>query len=146
MSIADDIAAYLVAQSTAFTLLSGTAGNLGKMIMLDNEHIADTFASIYETGGGASEYSFSTSTGGVTVEFERPSFQVLSRSTTYTIARSQAQVAHTLLDGLADKNLPTATGIRYIQITAIQSPFFVNRDENDRFIASVNFDAWREPT
>ena len=144
MSIADDIAAYLVAQSTAFTLLSGTSGNLGKMVMLDNAHVADTFASIYETGGGASEYAFSTSTGAATIVFERPSFQVLSRSTVYTTARSQAQTAYTLLDGLAGKNLPTATGTRYLQITAIQSPFFVNRDENERYIVSVNFDAWKE--
>ncbi len=144
MSIADDIAAFLVAQSTAFTLLSGTSGNLGKMVMLDNAHVADTFASIYETGGGASEYAYSTSTGTADIVFERPSFQMLSRSTTYTTARAQAQTAYTLLDGLADRNLPTATGTRYLQITAVQSPFFVNRDENERFIVSVNFDAWKE--
>jgi len=144
VSLADDVAAFLVAQSTAFTLLSGTAGNLGKMIMLDNAHVADTFASIYETGGGGSEYAYSTSTGSAAVVFERPSFQVLSRSTVYATARTQAQTAYTLLDGIADRNLPTATGIRYLQITAVQPPFFVNRDENDRFVVSVNFDTWRE--
>ena len=142
--MADDIATFLAASSTAFTVLSGTAGNLGKMIMLDNAHVADTFASIYETGGGPSEHAFSTDTNGVEVVFERPSFQILSRSTTYTIARSQAQVAHTLLDGLNSQNLPTATGTRYLQITAVQSHFFIDRDDNDRFLVSVNFDVWKE--
>ncbi len=144
MSIADDVAAFLVAQSTAFTLLSGTSGDLGKMVMLDHAHVDDTFASIYETGGAGSEYAFSTSTGTADTVFERPSFQLLSRSTVYTTARSRAQTAYTLLDGLADRNLPTATGTRYLQITAVQPPFFLQRDDNERYIVSVNFDAWKE--
>ena len=144
MSLVDDIATFLDASSTAFTLLSGTAGNLAKMIGLDHEHAGNTMAVIYETPGGASEFSFSTSTGAPTTQFERQSFQILSRSTTWTTARSQSQVAHALLDGLTSRSLPTATGTRYIQITAVQPPFYLQRDENDRFIASANYDVWRE--
>ena len=144
MSLVDDIAAYLAASSTAFTLLSGTGGNLAKMIALDHEHAGDTMAVIYETPGANTEFSFSTSTSGVTVEFERQSFQILSRAVLWDTARSQSQVAHTLLDGLASRSLPTATGTRYVQIVAVQPPFFLQRDENDRFIASANYDVWRE--
>ena len=144
MSLVDDVATFLAATSTAFTVLSGTAGNLGKMIMLDHDHYADTFASLYETPGAASEFAFSTATGTVETVFERPSFQMLSRSTTFTIAKSQAETAYTLLDGMADRLLPTATGTRYLQITAVQPPFYLQRDENDRYIVSVNFDVWKE--
>jgi Bacteriophage minor capsid protein len=144
MSLVDDIATFLDASSTAFTLLSGTAGNLAKMIGLDHQHAGNTMAVLYETPGANSEYSFSTSTGAANVVFERQSFQILSRSTAWTTARSQAQTAHALLDGLASRNLPTATGTRYLQITAVQPPFFLQRDENDRFIASANYDVWRE--
>lgn len=140
----DDVAAYLVAQSTAFTLLSGTAGDLGKMTMLDHAHVADTFAAVYETPGAGSEYAYSTSTGGASVIFERPSFQILSRSTIYPTARTRAETAYNLLDGLADKNLPVATGTRYLQVTAVQPPFFLQRDDNERYIVSVNFNAWKE--
>ena len=112
--------------------------------MLDHAHVADTFASIYETPGAGTEYAYSTSTGAAARVFQRPSFQILSRSTTFTIAKSQADTADALLDGLADRNLPTATGTRYLQITAAQPPFFLQRDENDRFIVSQNFDVWKE--
>ncbi len=76
--------------------------------------------------------------------FERPSFQVLSRSTVYTTAQTRAQTAYQMLNGVADRNLPTATGPRYLQITAVQPPFFLQRDENQRYIVSVNFDVWKE--
>ena len=144
MSLVDDVTDFLVAQSTAFTLLSGTAGDIGKMVMLDNAHVADTFTSVYETPGSGTEYSFSTSTGTANIVFERPSFQVLSRSTVYTTARSRAQTAYTILDGLAGRNLPTATGTRYLSISAVQPPFFLQRDENERYIVSTNYDTWKQ--
>jgi hypothetical protein len=143
MSVVDDIVAFLAAQSTAFTILSGTAGNLAKQIMFDHDHWPDTVTSVYETAGSANEYTFSTSTGRANVEFERPSFQILSRSTSYATARTRAQTAYTLLDGLADRSLPTATGTRYLEITAVQAPFVSGRDENDRYIVSTNYDTWK---
>jgi hypothetical protein len=144
LSLVDDIHAYLVAASTVFTTLGGTSGgSLGKMIMLDDTITPDTLAVVYETAGGPNEYTFSTATGTAGVEFERPSFQILSRSTLYATARSRAQTAYTLLDGLADRSLPTATGTRYLEITAVQAPFFTGRDENDRYIVSTNYDTWK---
>ena len=57
MPLLDDIATFLDAQSTAFTLLSGTSGNLAKAIMLDHSAVDDTIAVLYETGGSPNEYS-----------------------------------------------------------------------------------------
>lgn len=139
MALLDDVATYLAAQSTAFTILSGTAGNLGKSVLLDAGAVPDTVTSLYETAGVGNEYVFSTSTGTASVANERPSFQLLSRSTSYVTARNRAQTAYTILDGLAGKNLPTSTGTRYLEITANQAPFFLQRDENERFIVAVNF-------
>ncbi len=129
-----------MAQSTAFTVFAGTSGgSLAKQIMLDNTIAPDTLAVLYETAGGPNTYTFSTTTGTASVDTENPSLQLLSRAELYATARTQAETAYTILDGLAGRNLPTATGTRYIEITADQAPFFVNRDENDRNIVSVNF-------
>lgn len=140
MSLVDDIHAFLVAQSTAFTVFAGTSGGtLAKQIMLDNTIAPDTLAVLYETAGGPNTYTFSTTTGTASVDTENPSLQLLSRAVLYSDARTAAQMAYQILDGLAGRNLPTATGPRYVEITADQAPFFVNRDENDRNIVSVNF-------
>ena len=144
MPLLDDIATFLDAQSTAFTLLSGTSGNLAKTISLDHEAVRDTIAVLYETGGSPNEYTFSTSSNSARVAIEKPSLQMLSRSSDYQTARNQAQVAYTILDGLAGRTLPTATGTRYLEITAVQSPFSLGRDDNDRSIISVNFNVWKQ--
>ncbi len=144
MALLDDIATFLAAQSTAFTILSGTAGNLAKQIMFDHDHWPDTVTSLYKTAGFANEYTFSSSTGTARVAFERPGLQLLSRSTSAATAESNAETAYTILDGLANRNLPTATGTRYLEITAVQPPFFSGRDRNDRFIVSCNFSVWKE--
>ena len=144
MSLVDEIADYLVAASTVFTLFESTSGDLAKMIALDHDHAGDTMTVVYETPGSASEFAFSTSTGAATVVFDRPSFQILSRATTWTEAKDRADTAHSLLNGLTDRSLPTATGTRYLQIVGVQPPFYLQRDENDRYIVSSNYDAWRE--
>ena len=144
MPLLDDIATFLDAQSTAFTLLSGTSGNLAKTISLDHSAVSDTIAVLYETGGAGNEYTFSTSSNSARVAIEKPSLQMLSRSSDYQTARNQAQVAYTILDGLAGRNLPTATGTRYLEITAVQTPFSLGRDDNDRPIISVNFNVWKQ--
>ena len=139
MPLLDDIATFLDAQSTAFTLLSGTSGDLAKQIMLDHSAVSDTIAVLYETAGVANDYTFSTSSFSARVAMERPSFQILSRSTAYQTARDRAQTAYTILDGLAGRSLPTATGTLYQEIVAVQAPFFLQRDDNDCFIVAANY-------
>lgn len=139
MSLIDDLAAFIDASSTALTLLSGTAGNLGKAVMLDDTIVPDTVVSLYETAGSPNAYTFSTATGGANVEWERPGLQVISRSTIYPTARANAQIVYTLLDGLAGRSLPTATGTSYLDITAVQAPFSIGRDEGERHLVSLNF-------
>lgn len=135
----DDVATYLAGQSTAFTILAGTGGNLAKAKSLDHTPAPDTLTVLYETAGFGPVHTFSTSTGTATRDHERPGLQVLCRSTSYQTARNNADTVFTLLDGLAGTVLSTASGVTYRSIDAVQSPFFLQRDANDRTVISVNF-------
>ena len=137
----DDIATYLAAQSTAFTILAGTEGNMTKGFMPDAAPAPDTCTTLYETGGTAPTHTFSTDAD--TRYFENPRLQIMTRSTSYESARDRADKAFKLLDGLANTVLPTTAGSLYIDISAVQSPFSIGRDANDRFLMSVNFDVMK---
>ena len=129
--ILDDIATYLAANSTRLTV----GVNLTKSFMPDTP---DTCTTVFETGGFVPVHYMSTGTQ--TRTFESPSIMVHSRSTDYQTVRSVIDDVFTILDGVRDTNLPTSTGTYYQQIGAVQSPFLVTRDQNDRFVLSVNFD------
>ena len=137
----DDVATYLAANSTALSV-GGTTGSLSKAQMLDTQ--PDTLVALFETGGLASVFTFSTTTGSVTRQYEQPGLQVLSRSTSYQTARNNAETVHTLLDGLNDTKLPTSTGVRYLEIVANQAPFYTGPDGNGRFIISTNYAVKKE--
>ncbi len=137
MTLLDSVATYLVAQTTL--TLGSTSGTLAKAVMLDTQ--PNTVAVLYETGGAGSEYAFSTSTGTVNVVYEQPNLQLLSRSTTYTKARSVAETVYTTLNGLGTT---TMSGTRYLDFEAIQSPFSIGRDSQERHLVSVNFRVRKE--
>lgn len=128
--ILDDVATYLEANSTRLTI----GVNLTKGFMPENP---STVTTMFETGGVSPLHYFSTSTG--TRGYERPGLMIHSRSTSYETARSIIEDVYTILDGTANTNLPTSTGVRYVSIDAVQSPFLIGRDSNDRFLLSVNF-------
>jgi len=132
MTLLDAVATYLVANTTL--TVGGTTGTLAKAQMLDTQ--PDTVAVLYETGGAASEYAFSTSTGQAQVIYERPNLQLLSRSATYQTARTVAETVYTTLDGLGDM---TMSGTRYLDVDAVQAPFSIGRDKQERELVSVNF-------
>ena len=56
MTVLDDVATYLVAQTTL--TVGNTTGTLQKAVMLDE--YSNTVAVLYETGGLPSVHSFST--------------------------------------------------------------------------------------
>ena len=139
--ILDDLATYIDAQSAAFTLLSGSAGNLAKGEMPDAAPAPDTLTALYETGGLGTLMSFSTGDQ-VSRQITRHRIQVLNRSTDYVTARNRAEEIYVLLDGLS-RNLPTSTGTPYPSIEAVSPPFDIGRDRNERHLVSNNFDVWR---
>jgi hypothetical protein len=138
VTLLDDIAAHIATNSTLFTV--GANGNLTKAVMLDGS--PDTVCTLYEQQGVFSVQAFSSSTGTAAVVWERPNLQLLSRSTSYQTARTRAETVYRLLDGLGDV---TMSGTRYVAIDAVAPPFSAGRDQNQRFLVSVNFNVQKEP-
>lgn len=132
MPLLDAIAAYLDAQSTAFTV--GATGNLMKAVMLDSPGVPNTVTVLYESAGQSPVRAFSTGSG--TRLYERPILEVVCRSTSYATARSNAYTAFSILDGLA---AATLSSVAYRSVEAVQSPFHLHRDENDRYVWSTTY-------
>lgn len=137
MSILDDVAAYIEANTTGWTV-GGTTGNLNLEQMLDTQ--PDTTVTLYEQPGLPTAYAFST---GAQVDrvYERPNIQALSRSTSPTVARNNVDRIYDLLDGLANT---TMSGTRYLEFVAVQAPFQLGRDDNQRHLWSVNFNVKKD--
>ena len=139
-TLLDEVAAFLDTSSTLFTL--GT--NLGKQIMLDSLTLPNTFTSLYETAGLEGAQAFSTASNQSERVFDRPGLQVLNRSTSYATARARAQTIYDLLDGMANRKLPTSTGTLYVSISSVQAPFSMGRDANDRWLVGCNYRVERD--
>lgn len=137
MTILDDVSAHLIANTTMFTI-AGTTGNLSIEQALDS--MQDTLVTLYEQPGIVNEYTFSTGVR-VTVEYERPNMQAISRSTLATTARANIEKVYTELDGLTNTTMGTT---RYLEFEAVQAPFQLGRDENERHLWSLNFNVKKE--
>lgn len=142
MALLDDIATYLDAQSSSFTLMKGTAGNLAKMALLDRTPAPDTMTSIYETGGAGPQWAF----GSTSPVVETAGLQVLSRSTSYATAHTRAYTAYRILGGVHNQRLPNAasTECLYVDIQPDQPPFSIGPDQQGRHLVSVNFTVRKE--
>lgn len=128
--ILNDIAIHLEDNST---LTLGV--DLTLAFMPDNPN---TVTTIYETGGAGPLNAFST--GGGTRIYEQPSIQIITRSTSYETARNIQETVFVVLDGVNNQTVPSTGSIHYGSIDAVQSPFLINRDSNNRFKVGVNFD------
>ena len=133
----DDTAEYLETNSTRLTV--GADLHKGFLPETTGKNSTALQAALYETGGLGPLHYFSTTTGFDTRKYERPGLQALVRAKDYQFARAAVEDIYTVLDGVANTNLPTATGPEYVQIDAVQSPFLIERDSNDRFVLGVNF-------
>lgn len=67
---------------------------------------------------------------------ERPRIQLLCRSASYTAGRSLIQTIWQALDGVVNQ---TINGTGYVRIAALQSPFFLDFDDNKRYLFAANF-------
>ena len=128
--ILNDIAIHLEDNST---LVLGV--DLTLAFMPENPN---TVTTIYETGGAGPLNAFST--GGGTRIYEQPSIQIITRSTSYETARNIQETVFTALDGVNNQAVPSTGAVHYGSIDAVQSPFLISRDSNNRFKVGVNFD------
>jgi hypothetical protein len=67
---------------------------------------------------------------------ERPRVQLLCRATDYEAGRSLIQSILGVLDAIVNQ---TILGTFYLKVAAVQPPFLLERDQNDRWIFAVNF-------
>ncbi len=91
----------------------------------------DTVLAFRETGGFPSQHLMTTKPAVI----EEPTVQVLARALAYDAAETLIRQAKGLLDGLHDL---TINSVRYHWATALQPPFLLERDENQRFILAFN--------
>ena len=129
--ILDDLADRLTTQSVATT---GTDLFKGRMPPSPVEVIA-----LFQTGGPAPINTMNAGPG--TAILERPHVQALIRACTAANASKRAQDVYHALDALGPVTL---NGIRYHAIWALQTPFFLRRDESDRVEYAVNFEVMRD--
>lgn len=127
MSTLIDVANYLQAQVGSLTL--GTNLFVGRM-----PDTPDTCVALYEYGGSAPTEVMGAP---ATPPLENPRIQVATRAASYASAETLARSIWTALNGVLDETL---TATRYNIISAIQSPFPLERDSADRVIFVQNFD------
>ncbi|MGB9613900.1 MAG: minor capsid protein [Fervidobacterium sp.] len=72
---------------------------------------------------------------------EYPRVQVMVRNISYEKGREKIEEVKNILHGLSEKILDNK---RYLLIQALQSPFFMQRDENSRAIFVCNFKTIKE--
>lgn len=126
MSLLDDLSDLLSSGSTG---LSGSI-YLGRLSDTPDPQIA-----IAETGGMASVHAMSSGPGNAVLEM--PRVQVLSRATTYASAKTRIKLVEGLLDGLRPR---TINGVQYHFASAVQPPFLLEYDANNRPIVAQNFE------
>ena len=124
----DDISDYLTSQG------GSGIGTIYKGFMPD---APDEVVAIYETGGLPPERAMTSAVGQVVVE--RPRVQVVARAQAYDyqIARTRVHNAYVLLEGFVERAI---NGTTYKWAAAVQSPFPMGRDANERVMVACNFD------
>lgn len=127
MSLLDDLSDLLSSGSTG--VLSGTI-YLGRLSDTPAEQVA-----IAETGGMAPVHAMASGAGLAVLEI--PRVQILSRSTTYAAAKTRIKLVEGLLDGLRPR---TINGVQYHFVSAVQPPFLLEYDANNRPVLAQNFE------
>jgi len=131
MALLEDIAAVIDSNSVTFTL--GTNLFIGRL-----PDDPDLCCAIYQYGG---EEPLKTMGGDAMPPIEEPRIQVIIRATGYATAQSTITTIWGYLEAILNENL---TGDRYLRVSAVQSPFPLERDSQDRILFAQNFRVQKE--
>lgn len=71
-------------------------------------------------------------------KYERPRCQVMVRGASYVEARSRIEAVYKTLDTVVNQSV---NGTCYLKLRALQPPFYLDRDDNDRFLMVFNLEA-----
>jgi hypothetical protein len=132
--LASDIATYI--STSTLGLTAGT--NVFAIPFPESTAVADRAVCVIEYPGEAPEHAAGASLSAPL--YERPRFQVVVRDATSAAqaCRDLAESVYRLLDGLADTTL---SGTRYMQVRALQSPFYLSIDGQHRHRFVCNYAA-----
>lgn len=131
MALLEDIAAVIDSNSATFTL--GTNLFIGRL-----PDSPDTCCAIFQYGG---EEPLNMMGGDAMPPIEQPRVQVLVRATGYASAQSTITTIWGYLEAILNENL---TGDRYLRVSAVQSPFPLERDAQDRVVFAQNYRVLKE--
>lgn len=126
----DDLESYLTDAGVVATIAKG-----------DLHDTPDTLLAMRETGGMASEHVMQAPPGGAVQEVL--TLQILARAREYLDASVLIWQARRALDGLRNVSL---NGILYDFVSAMQPPFLLMRDENQRYVLVFNVLIRRQTT
>lgn len=129
--ILEELTTFITTLSTAFSVPPSTSANVYANKFPSGS--PDTAVALYETGGTLPQFTF---TG---VDHERPTLQVISRSTSYPTARTNAQTIWSGFAAEANSTLGSTGNPTYLTITPQQSPIDIGEDSNQRHMVSCNY-------
>jgi hypothetical protein len=113
-------------------------GTLGVDIFLyQMPDTPDTCVALREYGGGEPVYVHSR----INPCYELPRFQLVARAPSIPDARLLAHQVWITLQQIKNVSLG---GTFYQRLQPLQSPFIIERDNNDRWVAGANFEAMKE--
>jgi len=127
-----ELGTYLAANVTDTTLTLGTNLFLGRL-----PDTPDTCVALIETGGLAAVEAM----GGSTLPaYTQPRAQVLVRAAAYSDASDLATDIYKKVQLIDNEAL---SGVTYLRATGIQSPFYLERDGQERAVFSCNYQTLR---
>lgn len=132
MAFLPEIGTYLAANVTDTTLTLGTNLFLGRMPDTPNTCVA-----IFETAG----LSGVDAMGGSSLPaYVRPRVQALVRAAAYSDASSLAEDIYKQFQKIDNESL---SGVYYLRAEGMQSPFYLERDGQERAVFSCNYQTLR---
>ena len=97
---------------------------------------------VYETGGVGPTLAMSGVVGGG-ITAEHPRIQVVVRTGPFAYSTGRQKVQD-VVRTLHNVGARTVNGVSYFWINAVQSPFSLSRDEQNRELFAVNFDVCKQ--
>ena len=130
MGVLDDVGTFMAANVSDTTLTLGTNLFLGRL-----PDTPDTCVAIYETAGTPPTDVFGADSA---PPIENAGLMCHTRATAYSDCQSLAVDVMKTLSKVINETL---TSTAYYKIEATQSPFALDRDEQERMVFSCNFTA-----
>jgi hypothetical protein len=132
MAFLPEIGTYMAANVTHTTLTLGTNLFLGRL-----PETPDTCVAVIETAGQSAVDAM----GGSTLPaYTRPRAQVLVRAAAYSTASDLAEDIYKQMQKIDNESL---SGVYYLRADGLQSPFYLDRDMEERAVFSCNYQTLR---